>query len=219
MEASGLKPVDGHLAILNQIQNTLRSLQQDYRSLHATVEAIEGRINLNATIQKANEAADRDETTDSPRPIPINRLPQELSQSSTPIPSSPSISAVDGHQNTASGRKLSLIARNSNPSSRIILTTYPGQSGIDPVIMNWGHSEPKERGPVVVSRSPSTVRRRNGMSLSRPNEFNNITCFKIFAVESDSPSTFFILICTTMLSIRQSRHAFWTLENVYAFLK
>ena len=181
MEASGLKPVDGHLAVLGQIQDTLRSLQQDYRSLHAAIEAIEDKINLNATVQKVNEAADRDKTTDSPRPIPINKLPQELSQSSTPIPSSPSISAVDGHPDTASGRKLSLIARNSNSSSRIILTTYPGQSGIDPVIMNWGHPIPKERGPVVVSRSSSTVRRRNGMSLSRLNGFSHITCFRIFA--------------------------------------
>lgn len=46
--------------------------------------------------------------------------------------------------------------------SRIILTTYPGQSGINPLLMNWGHPSPHLRGPVVVSRNQRTVRRRNG---------------------------------------------------------
>ena len=47
-------------------------------------------------------------------------------------------------------------------TSRIILTTYPGQSGIDPLIMNWGQIDALQRGPVVVSRGQSTIRRRNG---------------------------------------------------------
>jgi hypothetical protein len=57
--------------------------------------------------------------------------------------------------------------------SRIILTTYPGQSGIHPVPMNWGHVEPSQRGPVVVSRNPSTIRRRNGKICGISHE----TCF------------------------------------------
>ena len=47
--------------------------------------------------------------------------------------------------------------------SRIVLTTYPNQSGIDPISLNWGHKDPLSRGPVVVSRNQSTLRRRNGM--------------------------------------------------------
>ncbi|KAH8149928.1 uncharacterized protein LAJ45_06080 [Morchella importuna] len=39
----------------------------------------------------------------------------------------------------------------------------PRQSGIDPIIMNWGHKDPMQRGPVVVSRAGSTVRRRNAI--------------------------------------------------------
>ncbi|KAI0457837.1 GTP cyclohydrolase N terminal-domain-containing protein [Xylaria acuta] len=45
-------------------------------------------------------------------------------------------------------------------SSRIILTTYPKQIGINPIPLNWGTPGP-ERGPVVVSRSSSTIRKRN----------------------------------------------------------
>ena len=47
--------------------------------------------------------------------------------------------------------------------SRIVLTTYPGQSNIDPVQMNWGDPDPQKRGPVVVSRQSTTLRRRNAI--------------------------------------------------------
>ncbi|KAL2753938.1 hypothetical protein ACRALDRAFT_1062918 [Sodiomyces alcalophilus JCM 7366] len=47
-------------------------------------------------------------------------------------------------------------------TSRIILTTYPKQIGINPLPVNWGHADPQIRGPVVVSRLSSTIRRRNG---------------------------------------------------------
>lgn len=163
MAGPGEEPVDGHLAVLEQIQNTLNSIQQDYRSLSAAVEALEGKVSLSTTIQKVNEATDRDKPTDDLHLVPTNKLHQDFPQSNTPVPSSPSISAVDGHRDDAPERKRSLIARASNAPSRIILTTYPGQSGIDPITMNWGHANPKERGPVVVSRSPNTVRRRNAI--------------------------------------------------------
>lgn len=39
-------------------------------------------------------------------------------------------------------------------SSRLILTTYPGQVGIEPVPLKWTAASPEERGPVVVSRHP-----------------------------------------------------------------
>ncbi|GAB7349925.1 hypothetical protein MBLNU459_g0626t3 [Dothideomycetes sp. NU459] len=56
----------------------------------------------------------------------------------------------------------------SNPvsqkySSRIILTTYPGQSVVDPVPLKWGAADPQERGPVLVSRSGETLKKRNAI--------------------------------------------------------
>ncbi|OBT65982.1 hypothetical protein VE03_03158 [Pseudogymnoascus sp. 23342-1-I1] len=44
-----------------------------------------------------------------------------------------------------------------------VSSTYPGQSGINPLPMDWGHKDPQMRGPVVVSRSQSTIRRRNAI--------------------------------------------------------
>jgi hypothetical protein len=44
--------------------------------------------------------------------------------------------------------------------------TYPGQSGINPVPMDWGNKDFQLRGPVVVSRGQTTIRRRNGESMA-----------------------------------------------------
>ncbi|KAK0635477.1 GTP cyclohydrolase N terminal-domain-containing protein [Bombardia bombarda] len=48
-------------------------------------------------------------------------------------------------------------------TSRIVLTTYPKQIGINPLPMDWGNPDPQLRGPVTVSRAPSTIRRRNAI--------------------------------------------------------
>ncbi|PGH29994.1 hypothetical protein GX50_07241 [[Emmonsia] crescens] len=53
--------------------------------------------------------------------------------------------------------------RKASGTSRIILTTYPGQSGINPIVMDWGNPDPIKRGPVVVSRHPNTVKKRNAI--------------------------------------------------------
>ncbi|UZJ54574.1 hypothetical protein CBS101457_003894 [Exobasidium rhododendri] len=48
-------------------------------------------------------------------------------------------------------------------SSRVILTTYPGQSGIHPVPLNWYAESPHERGPVIASRHPNSIKIRNAI--------------------------------------------------------
>ncbi|ETS76718.1 Uracil-regulated protein 1 [Pestalotiopsis fici W106-1] len=78
-----------------------------------------------------------------------------LSASPIPAPGSPATSAEK--ENAA------VQAQKSGFTSRIILTTYPKQIGIDPLALNWGAEEPQERGPVVVSRSSSTIGRRNAI--------------------------------------------------------
>ncbi|RYP42313.1 hypothetical protein DL767_000235 [Monosporascus sp. MG133] len=54
-------------------------------------------------------------------------------------------------------------AQKSGFTSRIVLTTYPKQNGIDPLPLDWGAPDASRRGPVVVSRSSSTIRRRNAI--------------------------------------------------------
>lgn len=45
----------------------------------------------------------------------------------------------------------------------IQLTTYPGQSVVDPIPLEWGAADPQVRGPVLVSRSGETLKKRNAM--------------------------------------------------------
>lgn len=43
------------------------------------------------------------------------------------------------------------------------MTTYPGQSGIEPVPLEWGAPDAKSRGPIIVSRRDNLVKRRNAI--------------------------------------------------------
>ncbi|EJD45665.1 cyclohydrolase [Auricularia subglabra TFB-10046 SS5] len=47
--------------------------------------------------------------------------------------------------------------------SRVILTTYPGQTGIHPLPLNWTGPTAAERGPVVCSRQASSIKLRNAI--------------------------------------------------------
>ncbi|KAJ8291657.1 Uracil-regulated protein 1 [Rhodotorula toruloides] len=54
-------------------------------------------------------------------------------------------------------------AAQSTWGSRVILTTYPGQVGINPIPLKWGAATPEERGPVVASRQPKSLKVRNAI--------------------------------------------------------
>lgn len=60
--------------------------------------------------------------------------------------------------------------------------TYPKQIGINPLPMNWGAADPQERGPVVVSRYPSTIRRRNGRRMLSSESLHSNTLTDIAAI-------------------------------------
>ncbi|BGP11559.1 hypothetical protein JCM10049v2_007468 [Rhodotorula toruloides] len=54
-------------------------------------------------------------------------------------------------------------AAQSTWGSRVILTTYPGQVGINSIPLKWGAATPEERGPVVASRQPKSLKVRNAI--------------------------------------------------------
>ncbi|KAJ1673179.1 Uracil-regulated protein 1, partial [Spiromyces aspiralis] len=47
--------------------------------------------------------------------------------------------------------------------SHVILTTYPHQVGVRPLPLVWGAPVPQERGPIVASRHPQSIRIRNAI--------------------------------------------------------
>ncbi|KAF6223462.1 hypothetical protein HO133_000305 [Letharia lupina] len=155
--------------LLKQILSTVQSIQQDYQQLSASVETIQTQVNVLSGAKQVHDVAGRahlSQTRIAPTQLSSTGDQQVAgdTESSPDFPasslefSSAGISEARNDGEPLYGRKHS-----STATSRIILTTYPGQSGIDPLNMEWGHVDALERGPVVVSRSQSTVRRRNAI--------------------------------------------------------
>lgn len=150
--------------ILNQILTTLQSIQSDYQHLAAAVDTIEGRINLLAGVNPILGSWKENIGQTLPSKVSAEESNQQSLnvKSAKSSPNKPLKAVVDESHETLTTGKSSSSRQSTSLTSRIILTTYPGQSGVDPLKMNWGHSNPFERGPVIVSRSQSTIRRRNG---------------------------------------------------------
>src|SRR5579862_3543450 len=133
-----------HAVSLADLLVAIKSLHDDHQQLASTVESISGRVDVLAGVQQVSEAA--------PNKIPGNTTALDYVTGSLAEqkPDSSTTSAFPVAE-TAQGSRESaptLAPKKSTATSRIILTTYPGQVGIDPVIMNWGHRDPSQRGPV-----------------------------------------------------------------------
>ncbi|KAH7007978.1 GTP cyclohydrolase N terminal-domain-containing protein [Ilyonectria destructans] len=135
--------------------DALRDIQRTQSLLLNAVEAMSGKPVADAqddgttvsTVVPVSGVFDPDSGNDrsaTESTVPDNAIEAVVTQTAVPS-SSPS----------GSGQR-------AGYTSRIILTTYPKQIGINPLPMDWGNSDPLKRGPIVVSRAPSTIRRRNG---------------------------------------------------------
>lgn len=47
--------------------------------------------------------------------------------------------------------------------SEVYILAYPDQTGIKPYPLKWGAADPQERGPVIPSRLPSSLKQRNAI--------------------------------------------------------
>lgn len=135
----------GSEAVLTEILSTLKRMQLDHATLAANVESLSSRVDTQSTLSTLRNH--RGSIRDSP-----SLDPMELSKTSGSPPTDSLLKAPP-----------SPTQRRPSITSRIILTTYPGQSGIDPIPLAWGEANPARRGPVVVSRMQSTIRRRNAI--------------------------------------------------------
>lgn len=140
-------------AVLKEILEGLRALRSENSVLAASVDKINGRVNMLAGIKQlkdeaASEAANGTLNSAKAKEVESEKSVEAVSQQYDQPPSN-----ADAEPRRASVSKF----------SKIILTSYPGQAGVDPLPMEWGAKDPAVRGPVVVSRHPNTIRRRNGM--------------------------------------------------------
>ncbi|KDN70989.1 putative GTP cyclohydrolase II [Colletotrichum sublineola] len=147
---SGQTSNDGSLA---EVLSSLKSIQQTQSDLVAAVDS------LNQRYQQLT--GDADVAALGPGPS-LGEAPERLH-----TPGRPEAGVHGDLAQSSSDLKLQAPAVPSSPSqrsgltSRIILTTYPKQIGINPLPMKWGEADPHVRGPVVVSRSSTTIGKRN----------------------------------------------------------
>lgn len=146
----------GDDTVLSQILASLKSLQQENASLAATVDAINGRVNVLSGVKQAQDGTAIDGSRSKERQEPTRQAPPRSPEllptaiaATIPLESSSVSPPPDARRRTSL-------------TSKIILTSYPGQAGVDPLPMNWGAKDPNVRGPITVSRNPNTIRRRNG---------------------------------------------------------
>lgn len=159
MSASDLAgKLDEILNKLTRLEEGQTDLRQNHSDLGSTVEAISGRVNALAGVKQAQDGIAHDASFPSPRLGGDSpRIPPRSNQQRD------SISSADGRDVNGGDATRSSAPRRSSTTSKIILTSYPGQAGVDPLPMEWGSKDPTKRGPVVVSRNPSTIRRRNAV--------------------------------------------------------
>ena len=160
-------PSDQH-ELLKQVLSTVQSIRKDYQHLSAAVECIQRQVNVLSDVKQVHDTAgeSRLSQTRIVSAQPSATGDEQVASDTKTVPNAQTslLGLGSAESNGARGDGESLFERKNSvaATSRIILTTYPGQSGIDPLIVNWGHIDALQRGPVVVSRSQSTVRRRNG---------------------------------------------------------
>lgn len=157
-----MDPVDKVKDDLLQVLDAIKKLETDQSQLSGLLNDMHGRVeqlSFKRDIAKMVEGGETLEQDFPPKTEPAES--STVSHKESP----PQLSPSDAADTTAAKQSPTPAnhAQKRAGTSRIILTTYPGQSGIDPIPMDWGNSEPAKRGPVVVSRHQGTVRRRNGL--------------------------------------------------------
>ncbi|KIW09387.1 uncharacterized protein PV09_00281 [Verruconis gallopava] len=148
--ASSQEDIAGLLA---QLLEDIKTIKSDNARLTSQLDSINGKVNILSSVKQINESAEL--STSSQQTAPATGAEQER-------PKTPSEEAQDTKPSSAATSP-SVRRESTSFSSKIILTSYPGQAGVDPIPLKWGAADPQVRGPVVVSRHKSTIGRRNAI--------------------------------------------------------
>ena len=175
MSSADLTPPSESFELMKQVLSTVQSIQQNYSHLSAAVESIQGQVELLAGARQIHDKAEEHGTPiNGKNPLTVSKTSHSQHVDTIGPPAAWSASTQSSDRDCAQDSirdgvlSLSKKRTGATSASRIILTTYPNQAGIEPVTLNWGHRDPIERGPVVVSRNQNTIRRRNGKFLNFP---------------------------------------------------
>ena len=138
------------------MKEALKVISLGQTKLLSAVEAVSQRV---AELEKTQEQ-DRRRPSSSSVSDGVGRTATPLAGGFTPSPSTLLPAEAGTQSPPPSSAPLDF---KSSFSSRVVLTTYPKQIGIKPLPLEWGAADPLQRGPVAVSRSPSTIGRRNAI--------------------------------------------------------
>lgn len=145
---------------LDDIKSALKHIAESQSQLVSAFDTLSHRVDEIATQSKPAYPS-RPESTSENSNVALSSAATLASAAGVPAPS-PSLVPADAGVSSP-GAATSPPDVKSGFASRIILTTYPKQIGINPLPMDWGNPDPLLRGPVAVSRSTSTIRRRNAI--------------------------------------------------------
>ena len=132
----------GPSAMLQEILSSLNSMRQEQSQLATAVELLNTRVNALAGPKPSQHGIPHDASSTSPQIGSVSpQLPPRGHVSRA------SASSADGLSKPLNGSSDSTSSqRKSSVTSKIILTSYPGQAGVDPLPMRWGEEDPHKRG-------------------------------------------------------------------------
>ena len=173
-------------SLLAQILTSLNSLRQEQSHLATAIDTLNARVNSLAAAgvqQTQPNGTDHDVATTSsisPRILPVSSpilAPRGHASRGSTASIEGSGRAINGggsgHGNGSSESTTLLppaSPRRSSVTSKIILTSYPGQSGVDPLPMEWGARDPQKRG------RKSRLFQKIQMTQSPSSKFPSIAC-------------------------------------------
>ncbi|GAB1314314.1 Uracil-regulated protein 1 [Madurella fahalii] len=138
---------------LEEVKEALKAITQGQTQLLSAVESISQRV---GELEKSHDGR-RPSTTEADG---VGRVTTPLGAGFTHTPSAVMPAEAGTRSPPPSSASPDV---KSGFSSRVILTTYPKQIGIKPLPLEWGAEDALKRGPVTVSRSTSTIGRRNAI--------------------------------------------------------
>lgn len=147
-------------ALSNQINGSNQAVAETLKELEARLKSLEERTNSGSSgfdVRPVSPSLMMKRPSFSNGTTALSSLSSSLS--SSPERSNGKSAKADGESRDGEQSK----ALNKKWGNRIILTTYPGQSGIDPIPLNWGAADAHVRGPIVVLRTPGCLKRRNAI--------------------------------------------------------
>ncbi|KAF8466536.1 cyclohydrolase [Russula ochroleuca] len=140
-------------AVLTQILNQLASLQLSQQVLQAKLDSLTNPVSPGLRPVGSNEPP-------SPTHASLSTLDGVSSfPPSAPAQSTATLLGEKGVDGISSEKERERVLY----PGRVTLTTYPDQHGVKPVPLKWGAGSATERGPVIPSRLPSSIKQRNAI--------------------------------------------------------